>query len=149
MRKDDPSGREIAEKAKQIKFDNRKDIVGEKNGKTMHFLGADLSHVKSLDELEDGQVIGVMDTALAGDETTLPAGKHNLFLSKVGGEWRIHAESNGEIVAQAVRVSVAEHAVSTRRVSNPHFSQQGWCLIDICILSIWGCCVLYIALFCF
>src|SRR4051812_16572920 len=122
MRNDIPSGREIADKAKQIKFDKRKDIVGEKNGKKLHFQGADLSHVTSLDELENGQAIGVMDTELAGDETSLPPGKHNLFLSKVNGQWRVHAETGGQVVAEAVRVSIVEHKPSDRRTPQPRFS---------------------------
>lgn len=148
MRNRAPSGRDIAEKAARIKFDARKDIHGEKNGKKVHLRGVDLSHVKSLDELEAGQIIGVLETELGGDETTLPPGKHNLFISKVEGAWRVHAESGGQIVSEAARVSVVEHTPSTREVLRPKFSQEGWCLIDICLLEIWGFCILRIGFIC-
>lgn len=149
MRKDKPSGSEIAQKAKTIKFDSRKDIRGEHNGKKVHFRGADLSHVKSLADLEAGQVIGVLETELAGDETTLPPGTHNMFLSNVDGKWSVHAESGGQIVAEAARVSVTENTVSGRKELRPRFSPEGWCLIDFCLFEMWGICLFQLQAFCF
>jgi hypothetical protein len=148
MRNDAPTGKEIAEKAARIKLDGRKNIQGERNGKAVRFRGADLSHVKSLDELEAGQVIGVLDTQLSGDESTLPPGTHNLFVSRVSGTWRIYAESGGEIVAEAARVSVAEHTPSSREPLRPRYGPEGWCLLDICLLEIWGFCLFRIQFCC-
>jgi hypothetical protein len=149
VRNEAPSGSEIADKAARIKLDNRKDINGEKNGKKVRFRGADLSQVKSLDELEAGQVFGVLETELTGEETTLPAGKHNLFVSKVEGQWRVYAEAGGQIVAVAARVSVTEHTPSSREAIRPRFSPEGWCLFEICLIEFWGFCILRIGFVCF
>lgn len=149
MRTEAPSGSEIAQKARSIRFDSRKDIRAEQNGKKIHFRGADLSHVKSLDELESGQVIGVLETELAGDETPLPQGTHNMFISRVGGTWRVQAESGGQIVAEAARVSVTEQTVSSRKELRPRFSPEGWCLIDFCLIELWGVCLFQLQAFCF
>lgn len=149
MRADAPTGSEIARMAKDIRFDSRKDIRTEQNGKKIHFRGADLSHVKSLAELESGQVVGMLETELAGDETTLPPGTHNMFISKVDGTWRVHAESGGRIVAEAAHVSVTEQTISSRKELRPGFSPKGWCLIDFCLIELWGVCLFQLQAFCF
>ena len=48
--------------------------------------------------MEDGQVIGVLETEAQGDETSLPPGKCNLFLAKEGNDCHTYAESGGRIV---------------------------------------------------
>jgi hypothetical protein len=131
-----------------IKFDPRKELRGERDGKKIHFRGADLSDVRSPDELEAGQVIGVLETELAGDETTLPPGTHNLFLSNVDGKWRVHAESGGRITGEAARVTIAEHTPLSRAALRPQFSPDGWCLLDICLFEWGGFCLLRIQLLC-
>jgi hypothetical protein len=64
----------------------------------------------TLRELEAGQVIGVLETTVAGPETGLPAGRYHLYLAKVGERWRLYAEAGGEIVREASRISLQEAA---------------------------------------
>jgi len=123
-RKEKPTGKEIADKAKAAKLDPANAIIGEKEGKKIKLTPADLSHVKTEAELEDGQMIGVLETEVAGDETPLLPGKYNLFLTKVGNDWHVYAESEGKIVAEAVRVKMEE----AKEKKKPEFVPEGWCL---------------------
>ncbi|MCK4239580.1 MAG: hypothetical protein KAX33_10685, partial [Candidatus Lokiarchaeota archaeon] len=105
MRKEKPTGREIAERSKAIKLDKDRFVDAEKKGKKIKFTPTKLPPLKSLDELEEGQVIGVLENELEGDETDLTAGKHNIFIANVNGEWHGFAETGGKITAEAARVS--------------------------------------------
>lgn len=112
MRKEKPNGKEIAEKSKQIKLIKDKSMEAEKNGKKVKFTPAEIPSLKSFEELEDGQVIGVLENDLEGDETKLPKGKHNIFLANVNKEWKVYAEADGEIKAEAIRVSFKRHHIA-------------------------------------
>ncbi len=124
-RRDKPSGAEIAQKASSAVLDSENSTTGEKNGKKIKLTPANLPQGKSEAELEDGQVIGVLENEVGGDETGLPPGKYNLFLAKVGNDWHTYAESGGRIVAEAARVKVEKQSQGTRR--RPEFHAQGWC----------------------
>jgi len=124
-RKDKPSGPEIALKARTAVLDSENSTTGEKNGKKIKLIPANLPQGKSEAELEDGQVIGVLETEAQGDETSLPPGKYNLFLAKEGNDWHTYAESGGRIVAEAARVKVEKQPQGTRR--RPEIRAQGWC----------------------
>lgn len=147
MRKEKPTGRDIAEKAKKTKLIKDKFIEAEKKGKKVKFTPAEIPPLQSFEELEDGQVIGLLENDLEGDETKLPKGKHNLFLSKVNDEWGIYAEEDGEIKAEAIRVSLNHHKLGEHESGRPEFHPEGWC-IGVCIVSFWGFCLLEL-LFCF
>jgi len=140
MRKEKPSGREIADMAKKTR--TRTDVVlGKKDGKNVKFTPAELEHLKDLDEFEDGQVIGILENELEGDETNLPQGKHNVFLSKVDGNWKAYAEAGGEISTEAARVEVSYHRLDERRSSQGKFHPEGWCF-TICLIPFFWKCIL-------
>ncbi|NIM11954.1 MAG: hypothetical protein GTO45_07550 [Candidatus Aminicenantes bacterium] len=120
----DSLGKEIREKAKKMKLDKTKVVHGKKNGKRVKFTGAKLEHVKSMKDLEQGEVVGVLDNELSGDETNLPPGKHNVFLKKVNGEWKAYAESGGKVVAEAARVTMEK---KDKKEAKPQFKPDGWC----------------------
>jgi hypothetical protein len=127
-RKDKPAGREIADKAQGAKLDRENATLGEKGGKKVKFTPAVFDQLKNETDLEDGQVIGLLETEAPGDESPLPPGNYNLFLAKIGNSWHVYAESGGTIVAEAVRVSVEK---KTEKPANmkPEFRAEGWCLI--------------------
>ncbi len=149
MRKQKPEGEEIAQKAKKIKLDKNKFVHGKKKGKSVKFTGTEFPPLSSLEELEEGQVIGVLENEVEGDETDLPVGKHNLFLCNVNGNWKVYAESNGKITAEAARVKVERHYWGERKVEKPGFNPEGFCLINFCILGYWGICLISIGFICF
>jgi hypothetical protein len=99
-----PTGKEVRDKANAAKLDSGKAASGRKDGKTSKLTPARLDHVKRIEDLEDGQFIGVVDTEIEGDKSGLPPGKYNMFIAKVGGDWQVYAEADGDIVAQAARV---------------------------------------------
>ncbi|MEE9441352.1 MAG: hypothetical protein V3V99_01640, partial [candidate division Zixibacteria bacterium] len=132
MRKEKPTAEEIVEKAKRIRLHEKGTAYGKKDGKGAKFTPADTSHIKTLDEFEEGQVIGVLENEFEGDETGLPVGKHNMYLANVGGDWHVYAESGGSIVAEAVRVDVEYHKVGDRKSTKPTFNPHGWCFC-VCV----------------
>lgn len=140
MRKDKPSGREISDRAKGISLQEDRALHAKREGKNIKFTPADLGHVKSLDEFENGQVMGVLDTEAEGDETGLPPGKYNVFLSNVDGKWQAFAESGGKIAATASRVDINQHKMEERKSPKTTFNPDGWC-ICICIVSWWWICL--------
>ncbi len=140
MRKEKPTGKEIAEKSKKIKLKKEEAIEFEKKGKKIKFTPAEIPPLNSIEELEDGLIIGALENELEGDETKLPPGKHNIFVAKINGEWQGYAESDGEIKAEAVRVSFKRHYFGDQKAEKPKFHPEGWC-VTICILRIWIFCV--------
>ena len=124
-----PTGKEIAEAAARTRFDKERSAKAEKGGKAIVITPAAPSEVRAEADLENGAVIGHIDTAFPGDETKLPPGRYNLFLVKVGGRWRVYAESGGKIVAEAKRVTVKEQKLEKEGpLQKPTFEERGWCV---------------------
>jgi hypothetical protein len=123
-RKSPPSGSEIREKARGKKLDTAKKRTGEKGGKKSTLTPARLDHVKGVEELEQGDFVGMLDTEIPGDKSDLPPGEYNLFLAKVGNDRQVYAESDGEIVAQAA--SVVERK-DTPEGMEPKFREGSFC----------------------
>jgi len=134
-RKDKPRGKEIEEKAKKTKLNPSIVAHGNKHGKSLKFSGADLSYLEKAEDLEEGEVIGVLENELAGDETGLPPGKYNLFLTNISGDWHLYAESNAEIIAEATKIKVNKFAAGESKRKEAGFSTEGWCLISLCLLE--------------
>ena len=149
MRKEKPTGKEIAEKAQKIKLDKEKFVHGKKDGKGIKFTGTELPPLNSTEELEEGQVIGVLENEVEGDETGLPPGKYNLFLANVGGNWKVYAESGGEIKKEAARVKVEYHQWGKHKKEKPRFEPEGWCLFNVCLVSVWIFCLVSVGVLCF
>src|SRR5207237_8262705 len=99
-RKDKHTGDEIAAKAKAGKLQNENTTVWE----NCKLTPADLTHLGSMTDLEDGQFIGVLETDIASDKTGLAAGKYDLFLAKVGNAWHVYAEAGGKNAGEAYSV---------------------------------------------
>jgi hypothetical protein len=119
-----PNGKEIAEKAKKAKLDKSKESVGEKGGKKSKLTPAQLDHLSGPEDLEEGQFIGVLDTEVPGDRAGLPPGEYNMFIAKVGGDWKVYAESDGEIVAEAVNVRERDDDSGDKK---PKFREGSFC----------------------
>ena len=119
-----PTGNEIREKAKAAKLDHSRAGKGEKGGKTATLTPAHLDHVRSRDDLENGEFIGQLETEIAGDRAGLPPGTYNMFIANVGGEWHVYAESGGDVVAEAAHV---EERKDTPKDMKPRFSEGSFC----------------------
>ena len=91
----------------------------------MKFTPAVFEKTTTLKEIEDGVVIGELENELPGDESDLPAGKHNIFVTKINGEWHAYAESNGKTY-KAAKAKVKE--LSEDEIPKEHikFGEKGW-----------------------
>lgn len=134
---------------KRLVLDEDRAIHGEKKGKKVKFVPARIPQLNSEEELEEGQIIGVLENELEGEETKLPMGKHNIFVAKVNGEWKGYAESNGEIVAEAARVKIEHHQWGKHKTGKPEFKEEGWCLVNVCLVSVWIFCLVSVGFICF
>lgn len=134
-RKSAPSGAEISQKAMAAMPDHENSASSQKAGKKIKITPVRPAQIKSEAELEDGQVIAVLETDAEGDETGLPAGKYNLFATKVGRDWHVYAESGGRIAAEGVRVR-PEKTVGPRKAA---VSPRGWCVYVSCYWGWWAC----------
>lgn len=119
-----PTGQDISQKAAAGEFDTANSVTGVTHGKKVIFTPAHLGHVGSMQDLEQGQIIGSLNTEIAGDKSGLPAGQYNVFLAKVGNDWQVFAESGSTVVAKAA--SVVERR-DTRANMKPQFSEGSFC----------------------
>ena len=136
-----PNGNEIRAKAAAVSLDKARAFSGKIPGGAVSFTPARLDNIKSPDEFEQGFVIGLMESTAVGDETKLPPGKYNIYVSKEGGTWKAYAENNGKVVAEAIRVTVEEHSLWDRASPEGRVNPDGWC-IYVCWASLFGWCVL-------
>jgi hypothetical protein len=128
-----PDGKLIAEKARGANFDQSKAVSGDVKGGKVTMAPAEL-HIKDIKDLEDGAVVGQLETTAPGDETPLPPGKYHVYVHKDGGNWQGHAEADGQIVASAARVSVEQHEKG--KGPRARVTSEGWCVIVF--LGYWG-----------
>ncbi len=124
-----PTGAEIAQKARAARFDAARAGKGVFEGKPMKLTPAVLNGV-GLEDLKAGQVVGLLENGAAGDETGLPPGRYDLFLSYVGQQWHAYAEANGKVVAEAIRTSVTEGSAPATQ-----FQPKGWCFDIVVYLT--------------
>ena len=117
-----PPGAEIAAQAKRARLDRANAGAGEFQGKRIVFTPAQLEPGA---DLAAGQVIGVLENDVAGDETGLPAGRYNLFAAQLADGWHVWAESGGELVKEALRVKV-ERRPGPPADKRPRFRAVGW-----------------------
>jgi hypothetical protein len=136
-RKEPPTGKEISDKAKNAKFDKDGAGMAEKDGKKVTVTPADLSDVKAEKDLEDGAVIGQLETET--DAGKLPPGKYNLFAAKVNGEWHVYAEAGGKLAGEAKKVKMEK----MEKTGKP-----GKWKVEIGSINIYGCWVLFGGWFC-
>ena len=129
MRKDKPTGKEISEKSKKIKLNEEEAIEEKKEGKKVKFT-PNISKVESMEELEDGFIVGVFEHEFEAKEKTLPPGKYNVFIAKVNGEWQGFAESDGIIKGEAAKVSIERHYWEDLKKTKPSFEFKSICSIQ-------------------
>lgn len=120
----DNINKEIQAKIKTMNLDTINTVIGEKKGRRISFTPANLSTVAQMFDIEQGQVIGVMETELAGDESSLPPGKFVIYLKKEFGQWKGYAAANGQVVAEAARVTVEQKF--NKDTNKPQFIAEGF-----------------------
>ena len=131
-RKDKPTGKEVAQKAKSAKFLSENSTTVKKGDKRIKATPANLRHVTE-QELEQGQIIGQLETELDQQTTGLPPGKYHMWMAKVGDEWQVLAESKGVIVAEGRDVQF-EKLPPGRKPSKPKIEFGSiWIRFCICI----------------
>lgn len=125
----------ITEKAREAKWEADKTVTGVVGVGKITFTPADLSAIRSERELEEGRIIGFLQTEVQGDETKLPPGNYHLYLAKRNSKdksdkrWHVYAEADGKIVSEAVRVrvNVTELGPAAGEKALPELVPQGWC----------------------
>lgn len=139
--KEKPNGNEIARKAKTAKFFSEHSTTVKKDGKQIKATPADLRHITE-QELEQGQVIGLLETELDEQVTGLPPGTYHQFMAKIGEQWHVLAESGGTIVAEGRDVK-AEKLPKGQKPPKPKL-EFGSLWIRFCICIDYDCwCVIY------
>lgn len=102
-------------------------MAGEINGRKVKFTPTVPRPYKTEADLEDGQVVGLLETEAAGDESPLAPGRYNLFLVKVENTWHVYAESEGRIMGEAVNVAIEK--TDKPAGTKPEFRDKGWCVL--------------------
>jgi hypothetical protein len=117
-RDDQPTGIEIAQQAKQTRFDEPKAVSATRAKDNVHvrFTPTLFETPKNKDEVERGVVLGEGDITFGQLQTNLRPGRYHLFLAKVGDTWRAYAEYNEDIALEAKQVKVTEES-SPRDIS--------------------------------
>lgn len=101
-RKDRPAGDEIGKKAKAAKLDSARAVTAKgKNGKTIKFTPSQKSGKQKHAEMENGHLIGVIDSQAPLTAKRLPAGTYNVYGAKVGDKWTAYFEQGGKIAGMA------------------------------------------------
>jgi len=94
-------------------------------GKKMKFTPAEIKKKMTIEEYEEGTVVGVLENELPGDETNLPAGKHNIFTAKINDKWYTFAESNGQVY-EAAKTKVTQLSEDEIKDKKTTFGEDGW-----------------------
>ena len=120
-----PTGSEIAAASKAAQLDVGNVGTATIAGKAFKMTPVTKASQPANEDDGRGRFAGVLENGAPGDETGLPAGKYNLFVANVSGQWRVFAEANGQIVREGRR--------TTRTTSNgpsekPQFREKGWCV---------------------
>ncbi len=123
-RKGRPTGQEIAAQAKGARLNTANATRGKLGEKHITLTPVDPGQPKSIGDLEAGEVVGVMEAEVAGDETGLPVGKYDLYAAKVGDKWHVYAEAHGQIVQEATRVGLGERKRGAG--AKPEFVAKGY-----------------------
>ncbi|MCI0433091.1 MAG: hypothetical protein L0271_05495 [Gemmatimonadetes bacterium] len=118
-----PTGADIAAAARAASLDQANAATATLFGKPFRFTPASAQPAASA---EAGVFLGVLENGAAGDETGLPPGKYNVYVAQVAGQWRGYAESGGQIVRQAIRVTATPSNAGAS--AKPTFSEKGWCV---------------------
>ncbi|HEU4721891.1 MAG TPA: Ig-like domain-containing protein [Gemmatimonadaceae bacterium] len=121
-RAEKPTGAEIALKARTMRLDRANAGLGEFQGKRISFTPAVLDPRA---DLAAGQVIGLLENDVEGDETGLPPGRYNVFAVQLPDGWHVYAESGGQIVREALRVTVTARK-GTVAEKKPRIRPVGW-----------------------
>ena len=137
MRKDKPTGKEIAEKSKNIKLDKEKTVEKIHEGKKIKFTPAILDHI-SVEDLEHGQIIGILDNEIK-KEGKLPPGKYNLFISKVNDEWQGFVETDNNIGLETSKVTLHRHHWGDYKLKKPTIKFKSVCVRVCLIPSLFYC----------
>lgn len=141
MRKEKPTGQEISEKSKKAKLNPEDSFEAEREGKKIKFTPAEMPTIKSLDEVEDGQVIGMLENEIESDK--LPKGKFNVFIAKVQDKWEGYLETDGKIITEAHKVSMKRHYFGERKVKKPRFK-----FIEGSLIICFSRCIVWIFIWC-
>jgi hypothetical protein len=121
-RAEKPTGAEIALKARAMRLDRANAGLGQFQGKRILFTPAVLDPRA---DLAAGQAIGLLENDVEGDETGLPPGRYNVFAVQLPDGWHVYAESGGQIVREALRVTVtARKGVVAEK--KPRIRPVGW-----------------------
>ena len=121
-RAEKPTGAEIALKARTARLDHANAGKGEFQGKPITFTPALLPPRA---DLASGQIIGVLENDVEGDETGLPPGKYDVFAARLEDGWHVYAASGGQIVREALRVDVVRRPGQPAE-KKPRIRPKGW-----------------------
>jgi hypothetical protein len=109
---DVPTAEEFARATRSIKLNASLSKTDEREGGKVTVTGTDLSNLKSVRELEKGQVIAVVQATGIKD---LPNGKYNVYVAKRDRRWQAFFLSRGKLFEEC-GVTVTEGAAAGQKV---------------------------------
>ena len=96
-----PSGAEIAAAARAAALDVANAASATLSGKSFRFTPARGNASGS------EAYAGVLESGAPGSYTGLPAGRYNIYVAQINGQWKAFAESAGQIVRETSLVTVS------------------------------------------
>ena len=135
-----PTGEEIAKAAKFATLNSAAFSTTENDGIKVIVMPVDLSKVKNIKDLENGQVIAVV--AFEGNPH-LPDGKYNVYVVKLNDGWHEFFESGGKLFGPAKRVEITMTKPNERRgvIGTVMVPGSCWC-VSICPNGNVGVCIM-------
>ena len=142
MRQQKPTGQEIFKKSKESKLDSDNSFETVREGKKVKFTPVKMPTINTLEDLEEGQSIGLLEYELETEK--LPKGRYNVFIAKVNENWEGYLETDGQIIKEAHKVSIKRHYFGDRKIKKPRFKfiEGSWTLcFSVCVVRVLIWCI--------
>lgn len=101
MRTKPPTAEEITRKAKEVRLLPGRAATLEQESATLEVIPTKLKGIRSMEDLEEGQVVSVVRSKAAKERAGVKPDHHNVFLAKIGDAWHVYTECGGEVTEQA------------------------------------------------
>ena len=109
-----PSGAEIAAAARAAALDVANAASATLSGKSFRFTPARANASGS------EAYAGVLENGAPGSYTGLPAGRYNIYVARINGQWKAFAESGGQIVRETSQLTVSPGTLGAK----PYFVEK-------------------------
>lgn len=151
MRSKPPTAEEIARQAKQARLLPKRAATLEHESVAFEVIPTKVTGKRSMEDLEDGQVVGVVRRQRAGEQVGGRLEEHNVFLAKVDGAWKVYAQSGDEVTEQEGEAKLDFHYWGKEKVQRARLAKRApksgpECILipicwTVCLVSVFGYCL--------